>query len=618
MKNKFNYLLKTLFIFISLLFLGCETQEEVVSSSKNYKKYEISFKEFNNDQQARVSFKKLKEKQKTNREAKKGNKQQRILYNKEYDFYIDTDKIVVIEIDDFKSYTFPIHRPEENAKLENLVINSKNNTDFKTYITKYHVTELEKQILSNNGYVDVTDGLEIEALDESKIAQFNDGPCSLVVSNPFSFNNLGQVTESYYAIVPVPCGTEGANCPPGACDGGGDGDTNTNQGNTNSGNTSSGYIPNFNGGNGGVGSFPTGNNPNGSNQPGGGTNSSNVFVSAPTVNIEDSEIKAFINSLTQEQRDFLFPDTDLNNLTESEENPIYSDIKTFFSNNDYNQETKDFAQNCVEQTRLNPDLNIDLEKSFKSPVNIDLSKIQDTTAAAVRLRCLYDKLIQSPTFKNLFLNTFQDNNRLNVELVIDETITANGVCSLIEFPIVDGVKPILNRIKIRKSLLDGGTHTNIQVVKTILHEFIHAYLNVKKYNCDNGSSLPFINNNDLEELIDVFYSDFTCHIDVNGSPQSQHAFMFDFMIPTFQSVLGEIRDLLIPPSHVAYANGIVLVNNTLDIEESWNWNNYFKYLSLQGLHECNSYSENISSNPTENFLDNAYTLNGNVFSKDCN
>ncbi|WP_298116669.1 hypothetical protein [Flavobacterium sp.] len=347
MKNKFNYLFKALFIFISLLFLGCETQEEVVSSSKNYKKYEISVKEFNNDQQARFTFEKVKEKQKTNREAKKGNEQQRILYNKEYDFFIDTDKIVVIEIDDFKSYTFQIHRPEENAKLENLVINSKNNTTYKTYITKYNVTELEKQILSNNGYVDVTDGLEIEALDESKIAQFNDGPCNLVVSNPFSFNNLGQVTESYYAIVPVPCGTEGATCPPGACGGGGEGSTDTNQGNTGTGYNPSGYTPNFNEGNGGVGSFPTGNNPNGSNQPGGGTNSSNVFVSAPTVSLEDSQVKAFIKSLTDEQRDFLFPDIDLNNLSQNDNSTADSVIE-YLTQNDFSEESQEYVEDCID------------------------------------------------------------------------------------------------------------------------------------------------------------------------------------------------------------------------------------------------------------------------------
>ena len=615
MKNKFNYLLKALFIFISLLFLGCETQEEVVSSSENFKKYEISFKEFNNDQQARVSFKKLKEKQKINKEAKKGNEQQRILYNKEYDFFIDTDKIVVVEIDDFKSYTFQIHRPEENAKLENLVLNSKNNADFKTYITKYNVTELEKQILSNNGYVDVTNDVDIEILDESKFAQFSDGPCTLVVSSPYSQNHLGQETAGYFEKVLVPCGTEGADCPPGACDGGSIGDdSNTNQGNTGTGYSPSGYTPNFNGGNGGVGSFPTGNNPNGSNQPGGGTNSSNVFVSAPTVSLEDSEVKEFIKSLSDDQRDFLFPDIDLNNLEESSDDETWTNIVEYLNENDFSDESEDFIKDFIDSSISNPSLELDINSSSTSPFFVDLSSVKGNTPEEIKFREVYKTLSQSTGFKNLFNDLFNTTPLFNVKFIIEELeplpptySIPDGLCTAYKYP--NDLAPF-NIIRIDKSTLLDKSKIDIAII--LLHECIHAYLNIKLLNPSIGMSLTSVNSMNIQECINTYYNGFSV-------TESQHSFFVDFMVPTMTQILMDVKDTLATPSQINElenpTNGSAILYAPMgspptisDVQIPWDWETCFNHLSYMGLQNCTSYPFNYPVQNTQDYYHLRYII----------
>ncbi|WP_298307770.1 AHH domain-containing protein [Flavobacterium sp.] len=318
MKNKFNYLFKALFIFISLLFLGCETQEEVVSSSENFRKYQINFDEFNVDKNAKSALDQIKEEQIQNRQAKSGDAQQRIMYNKEFDFYIDTEKIVVVENSNYRQYTFPIYRTSENVKLENLVIKSKNNEPFKAYTIKYTLTALEKEIISNGGYVDVSDDTEISTL--SKFAQLEDGTCWETVT--VTSQATGWDDETWQQ---VPC--------PGSLSGGG----------------GSGYIPNFNTGNGGIGSFPTGDtsgNGGGFQTSGGGSYSNiNYIVATPVASLEQSQIKEFINSLSDAQHDFLFPDIDLNNL--SNEETSMNKVETYFSNNDV-LENQEFIKNLID------------------------------------------------------------------------------------------------------------------------------------------------------------------------------------------------------------------------------------------------------------------------------
>ncbi len=280
-----------------------------------------------------------------------------------------------------------------------------------------------------------------------------------------------------------------------------------------------------------------------------------------------------------------------------------------------------FIQQLMINMLENPALKFDITRSSKSPMNIDLSKVQDTSAVAKRLRCIYDKLTQSEHFKNLFINTFGPSERFNaqIELVDDLPNGATGNCQLVTRT-ENGVTKYYNIIKIKKSILTQGNsneQSNFEAATTIIHEFMHAYLNIKKINCNNGATIPYLNNLKLGELISVFYQNFTCQPDANGSPQSQHEFIYNYMIPTFQNIFNDIRDILVPPNHVTAAEQIVLENPDLVITENWNWNNYYKYISLNGLHNCQSFISDIANVPSQNFLFNAYNSHSSYFSKNC-
>ena len=184
--------------------------------------------------------------------------------------------------------------------------------------------------------------------------------------------------------------------------------------------------------------------------------------------------------------------------------------------------------------------------------------------------------MQSTNFKNLFDNTFGGSQtKLNVKFEIVESFpnpNTLGNCQLTTISSNGVPQQYNNLIKIKREILDEtngiGNASNIKIAKVIIHELMHAYLNIKYKNCNQGASLPYMNNLEIGELIQLFYDNFNCHIDVNGSPQSQHDFMYNFLIPSFQSILSECRDLLISQSHINYANGLTFEDASLNINEN--------------------------------------------------
>lgn len=270
-------------------------------------------------------------------------------------------------------------------------------------------------------------------------------------------------------------------------------------------------------------------------------------------------------------------------------------------------------------------LNLDFDKSIKSPANIDFSEIDTSTPEGQKLDCIYQKLMQSPSFKNLFENTFGgQQTKLNVKFEIIENFSNSstlGDCKLTTISNNGIPQQFNNLIRLKREMLDEsdgvGNASNIKIAKVIIHELMHAYLNIKYKNCNQGASLPYINNLEIGELIQLFYDNFNCHIDVNGSPQSQHDFMYNFLIPSFQSILSECRDLLISQSHINYANGLTFEDSSLNINENWNWDKFFKYITLNGLHNCDSFTETTTNNPIENYFFQSYSQYENQVTKNC-
>jgi hypothetical protein len=92
--------------------------------------------------------------------------------------------------------------------------------------------------------------------------------------------------------------------------------------------------------------------------------------------------------------------------------------------------------------------------------------------------------------------------------------------------------------------------------------------------------------------------------------------MFDHMIPAFQMIFAEIRDILATPNNISEAEGVYYDNN--DQPYNWNWQDFYKYFSMNGLHNNNAFTTAIISNPSNNFLYAFYVEKGQQFSKTCN
>ncbi|HLP62975.1 SprT-like domain-containing protein [Flavobacterium sp.] len=320
---------------------------------------------------------------------------------------------------------------------------------------------------------------------------------------------------------------------------------------------------------------------------------------------EDLDVLNFLYSLSDEQYIIV------NNNT---------DIVDYLELHSVSQESKDVVLDFVSESLNNPELDLDFNTSLNSPANIDISKVQDTTAVARKFRCVYEKLLQSSSFKNLFVNTFGDNNKINVQFEIIENLSLTSSTGVVSYPLgtcqlISNNGNYYNKIKISSNILDNS-YSNIEIAKTILHECIHAYLNIKKINCSFTISIPQINQNTFQEIISLFYQD-NCFVDTSGLSQGEHAFMFDFMLPAFQTIFAEIRDLLIPPNHIQYVESGSYVNSNGQ-NFNWNWQDFYKYLSMQGLHNTDTFDLIINSNESELYNFNFYRIRGNQFSKTCN
>lgn len=279
---------------------------------------------------------------------------------------------------------------------------------------------------------------------------------------------------------------------------------------------------------------------------------------------------------------------------------------------------------------------INEELSLISPYNVDMRQVLDSIylpkkdsikIANERLLCVYEKLTTSNTFKNLFTNIFGGTqDKLNVEfkvtknLMHNDTVKANGKCSTLPgstFNSSTNQNKLNVLIEIDEDLLTSNSIFNI--AKTILHESIHAYLILKTYECDSTASFGGYDNKDLCQTINSFYDNLTSGSDdCSENNRPQHEFMFDYMLPTFQSVFNEIGK-----ENLTSQRSIDFIENTklnLDNNPStdWNWDEFYYYFMMQGLHNTDSFENEIENDSMKNDLYNAYRSQSTEFSKNCN
>ena len=93
--------------------------------------------------------------------------------------------------------------------------------------------------------------------------------------------------------------------------------------------------------------------------------------------------------------------------------------------------------------------------------------------------------------------------------------------------------------------------------------------------------------------------------------------MFDIMIPAFQTIFAEIRDLLIPQNEVDLYQGADVQMPDGTFIETFNWPSFYKYFSMQGLESNNAYQQTITQNPTEQGKYQYYSQEGSGLNKNC-
>ncbi|NJM79938.1 MAG: hypothetical protein HC854_10530 [Flavobacterium sp.] len=380
MKKRFNAITKLL-LFCSIIFLASCVNDDALDKQDLHNGNKISsryvnFNEVKNNLKVLNKFNTIKEKISKTKNISL-NQNQRLVYLSQFDFFIETDDILLIEKDGYKSYTFPIYRNNEVNKTENLVITESNGL-ISSYISKYDLSDSDKNNILNNQFVDLKDKTEITSLESRGSGE----PCYELVYTPVEWNEQGQVTVSMVIAVEVDCPDNG-----GSGGGSGSGDSGSGSGNGwygggGSGSGDTGGIGNTGGGDtGGIGNTGVGGPGGGSNYPGGGSTDNppsggntgdplnadtnltdgngNPIITSPVLNISRTEIK-LINTLTPLQHNWWI---DPYNSQQTKVD-IINYLNNNISNNIINPEALALAQELI-------------TLSIKEPVQADVNKINN-------------------------------------------------------------------------------------------------------------------------------------------------------------------------------------------------------------------------------------------------
>ena len=279
---------------------------------------------------------------------------------------------------------------------------------------------------------------------------------------------------------------------------------------------------------------------------------------------------------TQTQQNILRICTDFENIEFADETIQYQ-IDNYWST-----ESAVIANSLITAKFENPNMNFDVEASSKSPFNIDFSSINNATTEGAKFNEVYDALKESPEFKKLFIDLFDGpQTRFNVQFEINAiTGGANGNTN------TDLLNPTLNLITISTNFLK--TANKLEIAKTIMHECIHAYLNIKLFDGGQGISISKLNNLDLFNLINEKYNGFI-------GKEDQHNFIYNFMLPTMEKILADVKDTL-----VTSADNMTMLQLIMHIPVGSNgtqfiWADFYHNLALSGLQNCSFFQNEIGT-----------------------
>lgn len=122
-----------------------------------------------------------------------------------------------------------------------------------------------------------------------------------------------------------------------------------------------------------------------------------------------------------------------------------------------------------------------------------------------------------------------------------------------------------------------------------------------------GVSLPGIEDMDLQTVINTIY----------GAESDQHTFMYERMVQTTQNILTKLKEkLTTEEKRNALLDLKIYTKTDFSTFEIWNWDNYFKYLSLSGLSETKIFIKDFPNNSDALRTFNNYNVQGeNYLSK---
>lgn len=491
-------------------------------------------------------------------------------------FTIETDYGLYIEVGNYNSFTFKINRPNgSNYLLENIIVSKKNETEYETFINQYNITEQELELIENREFVDLTGKINRIALES---ATLNDH-----LASKYYFN--GSCYEDDFVYV------AGQTC-------GGTGEQNHTFEEVQNGKTCSqfgtidGPTPGFwtikavlvQCDNTGGGDGPGG--PTSGGHPGSG-GSGSTYTGAVGSNPLESYVKNVLKNITNPNApNYSAARAACYSQTSPEfKGKLATLLTTNYLELAENGEvtTSSTGENIVEQfanAAIDAKCNGG-DVDFDNGVILDPSFLLNAKAI-----CVYNKLKSSSTFKDIFANVF-DATKKPFIILKTNNLLGNADGGAVGTCLPTNGNHLLNTIVIDTDLIADG-HP-LQIAKTIAHEFIHAFLNIKLFNAGLGMSIPAISNLDFIQAVNTYYNDFS-------DGQDQHNFMYNFMIPTLQSILAEIKDLCVTPQ-----NNIDMLDLSVSIPYNTSpttpfiWNDYFMNLALSGLQDCSFFQLEIGT-----------------------
>jgi hypothetical protein len=270
MKNQIKKLKSSMYLVFATLFLlsnlSCDMESfEDSIDSENHSTYQIKKISLNELKINRKALEKLKEThiKMTTSEFGRG------VYNEDFGMFIDTTNIILIEKDGKQSITFQIMKENAFNKIENLVLNSKEDGGYSAFITEYLLSQSDIIKLANNEQIDTRTPTRVTDLSSSSSNNYtiNNVNCVSIITNSVwsCYNSSGEIIDSQgnlgdgcigggfevtYLIIQIDWG-----CVSG---GGGGGST---SGGYNSGSNGTGNGPGNNSGGGSTGGNGSQNNP---------------------------------------------------------------------------------------------------------------------------------------------------------------------------------------------------------------------------------------------------------------------------------------------------------------------------------------------------------------------